>query len=158
MSEEEEKIEVEDIGAAFIYARINEKEKWAYAEVWRTEYLATEEEKVELLKKLKDLINKFIECKYDSIYVAMVSTFLTVDEKDMEYLINYKYKNLNDPLPAERLFAPNVGVYAYRKRKEADGKCVMIEKRLEPSFIYEDPSYILLEEIKGSVQVKECKT
>jgi len=158
MSGEEEKIEVENIGPAFIYARVNEKEKWAYAEVRRAEYLVAEEERAELLKKLKDLINKFIECKYDSIYVTMVSTFLTVDEKDMEYLINYKYNNLNDPLPAERLFAPNVGVYAYRKRKEADGKCVMIEKRLEPSFIYEDPSYILLEEIKGSVQVKECKT
>jgi len=157
MSEEEEKIEVENIGPAFIYARINEKEKWAYAEVWRAEYLATEEERAELLKKLKDLINKFIECKYDSIYVTFLP-FLTVDEKGMEYLINYKYNNLNDPLPAERLFAPNVGVYAYRKRKEADGKCVMIEKRLEPGFSYEDPWYILLQEIKGSIQVKECKT
>jgi hypothetical protein len=157
MSGEEEKIEVENIGPAFIYARINEKEKWAYAEVWRAEYLVTEEERAELLKKLKDLTNKFIECKYDSIYV-IIPTFLAVDEKGMEYLINYKYNNLNDPLPAERLFAPNVGVYAYRKRKEADGKCVMIEKRLEPGFIYEDPSYILLQEIKGSVQVKECKT
>jgi hypothetical protein len=153
----DENIEVENIGPAFIYIRSNEKEKWAYAEVWRAEYLVSEEERAELLKKLKDLINKFIECKYDSIYI-IIPRFLTVDEKAMEYLINYKYNNLNDPLPAERLFAPNVGVYAYRKRKEKDGKCVVVEKRLEVGFIYEDPSYILLQEFKGSVQVKDCKT
>jgi len=75
MSGEEEKIEVENIGPAFIYARVNEKEKWAYAEVRRAEYLVAEEERAELLKKLKDLINKFIECKYDSIYVTIFYVF-----------------------------------------------------------------------------------
>jgi uncharacterized protein YlaN (UPF0358 family) len=141
------------------FSYINENEKWACIKIYRATHI-NENEKLEILKNLKDLINQFVDDKYNEICIKFFD-YLEINKKEIEYLIHYSYNNLNDSLN-NPLFNEFVDTYVYGDYKDINGKCVEVEKRLEIRF---DCGFIdnngisvcRFFEINGTTELKDCK-
>jgi hypothetical protein len=116
---------------AVVFSHINENEKWACVKVYRATH-AVGSKKMEILKSLKDLINQFIDDKYNEICIKFYN-YLELNKKEIEFLIHYSYNDLNKPLN-DTLFYDFIDTYSYDIDKEINGKLIEIEKRLEIKF------------------------
>jgi hypothetical protein len=146
-------------GKAVVFSHINENEKWACVKIYRATYI-NENEKLEILKNLKDLINQFVDDKYNEICIWFFD-YLEINKKEIEYLIYYSYNNLNEPL-SDPFFKEFIDTYVYEDYKHINGKCVKVEKRLEIRFecgFYDDKGNPTCRffEINGTTELKNCE-
>jgi len=145
--------------AAVVFSHINENEKWAYVKI-RATNINDENEKLEILKNLKDLIKQFVDDKYNEIDIDF-SDYLELNEREIEYLINYRYNNLNEPIN-DPFFYSSIDTYVYEYCKHINEKDIKIEKRLEIRFEcgFDDdkgnPTCRFFE-INGSTESKDCE-
>jgi len=145
--------QIQRIGQVRILSRINENEKWAYLKVYGATD-ASEEEKLEILRSIKELINEFINGKYDEIEIEF-SGYLDANRKEMEYLLNRFYNDLNEPMPSDPFFTELVDVYVYEDYKHIGDKCIAVEKRLELDDEGGHDSYAIIR-INGRTEQRNC--
>lgn len=143
-----------------VFIHIDENEKWAFIKVRKATNIS-KNEKLEILKNIKNLINQFIDDKYKKIFIDF-SIHLEVNEKEIEYLINYNYNNLNDPMPENNLFHIPIYTYEYEDYKFINEKCIKIDKELEITyscnFIDDEGNQVChIYDINGTTEITDCQ-
>jgi len=143
-----------------VFIHIDENEKWAFIKV-RNETKISENEKLEILKIIKNLINQFIDNKYNKIFIDFIM-HLEANEKEIEYLINYNYNNLNDPMPENNLFHVPIYDYEYEDYKFINEKCIKIDKILgitySCNFINDEGNQVChIYDINGTTEITDCQ-
>jgi hypothetical protein len=148
-----------------VLIHIDENEKSAYIIVRKANKIS-KNEKLEILKYLKNFIDQFIEDKYNKIYIDL-SRYLELSKQEMEYLINYYYNNLNDPMPENKIFIDDVDshIYAfgYFSYKFINEKCHKIDKNLDLNYDckfidYKGNQVCALYDIYGTTNIFNCIT
>jgi len=148
-----------------VFIHTDENEKSAYIIVRKANNIS-KNEKLEILKYLKNLINEFIEDKYNKIYIDL-SRYLELSKQEMEYLINYNYNNLNDQMPENKLFIENADAhiyyFGYFRYKFINKKCFRIDKNLDLNydcdFIDNEGNQVCkLYDIYGTTDIINCIT
>ena len=142
-----------------VFIHIDENEKWVYIKISKANKIS-KNEKLEILKNIKNLINQFIDDKYNKIFIDF-SKYLEMNKNEIDYLIHYNYNNLNDQIPENMLFHDFVDTYEYEEYKFLKEKCIKIDKKLEISFecgIINDEGNRVCDiyEINGTTEINDC--